>query len=225
MTCLERTSFSAIGLAVSLAGLLSGPAPLIARANTEPFRGDYTTPELVVRVYGFPARSTWTLQSAETEAARVLRSVSINPRWADCAAHVPSELCAVRTSPTDLIIRFLAKPLPQVSTSALGIAGSSDGSSVAFMFYDRIVAMRSYTRMMSVIVGRVTAHEITHLLLPNQHHSQLGLMRGQWTADDFRFTASTSLGLSTRSMLLMQKEALRRAMLRSAMLRVDIATK
>jgi hypothetical protein len=121
---------------------------------------------------------------------------------------------------TDLIIRFLAKSLPQASPSALGIAGSSDGSSVAFIFYDRIVAIRSHTRVLPVILGRVMAHEITHLLLPDEHHSQLGLMRAQWSAEDLRITTSTSLGLPGRSVLLMQREALRRAMLR-----VDIATK
>ncbi len=198
-----------MALALSLAGLLC--EPLRARANTQPCRANHTSPDVIVRVYGVPALSSWMLRSAETEATRVLRSTCINFHWQDCGAHVPSEPCGVPAPPTELIIRFLGKSLEQAGTSALGIAGLADGSSVAFIFYDRIVATRSHTRVIPVVLGRVMAHEITHLLLPEEHHSQLGLMRGQWSAEDLRITSSTSFALPGRSVLLMQKEATRRA--------------
>lgn len=214
MTRLGTTKFSAIALAVSLARLLSEPAPLIARGTMKASPADRSTPEIFVRVYSFPELSPWILQETKTEAVNILRSASIGLRWVDCTSHVPSASCTGTVSAADLIVRFLAKALPQADPSALGIAGSSDGSRVAFIFYDRIAGMRSHSRLMPVMLGRVVAHEITHLLLPEEGHTRLGLMRGQWTNEDLRITSSTSLGLPARSVLLMQKEALRRATIR-----------
>lgn len=216
MTRPGTTKLSVISLAVSLAGILSEPAPLIARATTHPSPADQSTPELFVRVYSFPELSPWILQQAETEAANILRRASIGLRWVDCTSHLPSASCTAAVSPAEPIVRFLAKALPQADPSALGIAGSSGESPVAFIFYDRIAAKRSHSRLMPVMLGRVVAHEITHLLLPEEDHSRLGLMRGQWGDEDLLITSSTSLGLPVPSLLLMQKEALRRATIRSA---------
>jgi hypothetical protein len=60
------------------------------------------------------------------------------------------------------------------------------------------------------MLGRVLAHEITHLLLPQEDHAELGLMRGHWSAEDLQGTNTACLGLSVRSIQLMQGEALRR---------------
>jgi hypothetical protein len=57
------------------------------------------------------------------------------------------------------------------------------------------------------------AHEITHLLLGSQDHSELGLMRGQWSADDLRTVSSAWLGLPVRSSQFMQKEAFQRVLI------------
>jgi hypothetical protein len=76
---------------------------------------------------------------------------------------------------------------------------------MAFIFYDRVLAWRTQTRLLPVMLGRVLAHEITHLLLPHEMHSEFGLMRGQWTMDDLEIS-SASVGLSTRSVQLMQRE-------------------
>jgi hypothetical protein len=54
------------------------------------------------------------------------------------------------------------------------------------------------------------AHEIAHVLLPHHKHSDLGLTRGQWSADDLTMTSAACLGLSAQSVQFMQKEALRR---------------
>jgi hypothetical protein len=107
-----------------------------------------------------------------------------------------------------LIVRPIPKALSQASASALGITDSTDACAAAFVFYDRVLALRtSTTRLLPVILGRVIAHELTHLLLPEEDHSELGLMRGQWTADDLRTTSLAFLGLSRRSVELMETSA------------------
>ena len=43
------------------------------------------------------------------------------------------------------------------------------------------------------------AHEIVHLLLGAESHSDLGLMRGQWSAEDLRMPSGACLGLSAHA--------------------------
>jgi hypothetical protein len=138
--------------------------------------------------------------------------VGVELTWVNCTSQVLSAVCISSHSPADLIVRFLARALPRASTTALGIADSSDDYAAGFIFYDRVLALRTHTRPLAPMLGRVMAHEITHLLLPQQHHSELGLMRGQWSADDLRITSSACLGSSITSIRLMQKEALRRVL-------------
>jgi len=206
----EKVSSVSLTLWISLAGFLTIPASCIARAASGSSAGHQPAAKLNVRVYGFQGLSAWTLQGAETEAARVLRPVNIELTWVDCDAHVPAASCVSPQGSDDLIVRFVAKALPVASDHALGITGSSGDAAVAFIFYDRVAAFRTHTRNLPAMLGRVVAHEITHLLLPQQGHSGMGLMRGEWAADDLQIASTKCLGLSATSVQFMQKEALRR---------------
>ncbi|HEY7303102.1 MAG TPA: hypothetical protein VH601_03235 [Bryobacteraceae bacterium] len=186
------------------------PAPLVARTPADSSLADDSVPELTVRVYSFPALSAWALQGAETEAARMLHPVDIELIWVTCTSRSPSPSCDSSRTSADLIVRIVAKALPQAGEHALGIAGSSDDYGIAFIFYDRVASLRTHTRLLPVMLGRVMAHEIAHLLLPEQSHAGAGLMRGQWAADDLQMTSMNNLGLSAESVQFMQKEALRR---------------
>jgi hypothetical protein len=172
--------------------------------------GYKSTPQLNVRVYSFAGLGPGLVQAAEVEATRLLRDVPLNLDWVNCTSRAVSPACMTDPLPTDLVVRVLAKALPQSSASALGIAGTNGGEAAAFIFYDRMVSLRTQARSLPSIVGRVLAHEITHLLLPRESHSELGLMRGHWTADDLRTISSGCTGLSATSAKLMQNEALRR---------------
>lgn len=169
-----------------------------------------STPKLDVLVYSFPGISPWVLQEAEKEAARLLRPVARELQWTDCSVHAIDPGCASPRIRSDLIVRFIPRALPQATTGALGIAGPSGGYATAFIFYDRVVALRTQGRPMPVMLGRVLAHEIVHLLLPSESHSEVGLMRGQWSADDLRVASSACLDLPARFIPLMQREAARR---------------
>jgi hypothetical protein len=200
---------SAITLVLSLTGFLVEPTLLIAGDSTRFWLPDQLG-GLTIRVYGFPGLSPWVLKGAETEAARMLQSAAIQLNWMDCTSLAVSASCLSPRQSTDLTIRFLSKALPRATVSTLGTAASSGDAAVAFIFYDRVMAMRTHTRLLPAILGRVMAHEITHLLLPQEDHSEIGLMRAQWAADDLRLTSSACLGLSMKSVQLMQREVLRR---------------
>lgn len=206
----EKVSPVSLTLWIVFAGFLGVPSSGSARAAYSVSADHHPAAKLNVRVYGFHGLSAWTLQGAETEAGRVLRPVNIELTWVDCDSRVPASSCASVRGSDDLVVRFVAKALPVASDHALGITGSSGDAAVAFIFYDRVAALRTHTRTLPAMLGRVMAHEITHLLLPQQGHSGMGLMRGEWAADDLQIASTKCLGLSAKSVQFMQKEALRR---------------
>lgn len=186
---------------------------LTARGDTQALLALQSTPTLQVFIYSFPGLSPGVLQGAETEATRLLRAVPIDWQWVNCTVREIPPSCESRRAPTDLIIRLVRRALPQASARALGIAGSSPEYATAFLFYDRVLALRTQTCWLPAMLGRVLAHEITHLLLTQEEHAGFGLMRGQWSAEDLQQTSAAYLGLSARSIQLMHDEALRRVRL------------
>lgn len=159
---------------------------------------------------GFPRLSASVLHGAESEAARMLRPAQIELQWIDCNSRTVPASRWSPPLPTDLIVRFLPKALPQATARAVGVAESSADYAAAFIFYDRVLALRTHTRPLPTMLGRVLAHEIAHLLLPGENHSTFGLMRGEWSIDDLHITSSACLGLSARSVQFMHREVLRR---------------
>jgi len=210
MTCrVKIVSFGAFALQL-LTFIASGPSARGAKVCTGPSFGDKSTPQLNVRVYSFAGLSPELLSHAESEAVRVLQGVPVELNWIDCASQALSAVCMSEILPTDLVVRVIRKALPKASEKALGISGPNGGQATAFLFYDRMFALRTHARPLRAIVGRVLAHEISHLLRPDEGHSEVGLMRGQWTADDMRLVSSGYMGLPAASVRLMQREALRR---------------
>jgi hypothetical protein len=183
---------------------------LTAPGNAQSRLAPQSTPKLRVFVSTFPRLSASILQGAESEAARMLRPAQIELQWIDCNSRTVPTSCQLPPLPTDLIVRFLPMALPQASARAIGVAESSADYATAFIFYDRVLALRTHTRPLPAMLGRVLAHEITHLLLPHENHSAFGLMRGEWSIDDLKFTSSACLGLSARSAQFMHREVLRR---------------
>src|SRR4051812_11575667 len=131
---------------------------LNALGNAQSLLALQSTPTLRVFVYSFPGLSPGVLQGAEGEAARVLRPVPIQWSWIDCTGRVMPDLCQSPQLSTDLVIRLTRKALPQVSARTLGIAGSSAECATAFLFYDRVLALRTQTRFLPAMLGRVLAH-------------------------------------------------------------------
>lgn len=185
---------------------------LAATANGASSGSLHFTPEISVSVYSFPGFSSWALETAEAEAALILQPTAIKLNWIDCASAAAAARCLSPHAGTDFIVRVVPKALPIASSKALGIAGSSTGYSTAFIFFDRVLAVRKPPTSPAVVLGRVLAHEIVHLLLPHEPHADDGLMRGMWSEDDLRFASAACFGVPARSIRLIRREALRRAL-------------
>ena len=76
-------------------------------------------------------------------------------------------------------------PRPEVLGFATGRRGRA--GKIAYIFVHRVNDLAARYRLdPSVILGAVMAHELGHLLLPFESHSQAGLMRPLLDAADFR---------------------------------------
>lgn len=177
-------------------------------APNPPSSVQQSTPTINVLVYSFQGLPPWVLDGAKTEAARIFRQAAIQINWLDCNSERPSAARALPGGAAVLVIRFVPHALPPASRTALAMAfPSPESDGIAFVFYDRVIALQTSTSLLQTMLGRVVAHEITHLLLPGKDHSHSGLMRGHWTQDDLRFTSRTSETLSSDLVALLHKRA------------------
>ena len=197
---------------LAVASLL-GLGGRIAKAAAGPLLDRPPVPELNVRLYSFHRLHPLERMGAELIAAQVLRPARIKLNWIDCTAQVFPAACLATPLPNDLVVRFLAKAPPGAKREVLATTTYYSDHGAALIFYDRVVAMRGQNRFVMTILGRVIAHELIHLLLPRQGHSDVGLMRKQWGQRDLEFTAGPRLALSSRTAELVRQAVLRRALI------------
>jgi hypothetical protein len=143
--------------------------------------------------------------------ATILRDAGIDIVWMDCndreTAHKQpmSDWCSLPPGPDEVIVRFVSAPSSNRPGSRS--AGDSLGDayvdiiaasgSLATVYVDRVAAMSRASGIdAGTLLGRVTAHEIGHLLLGTATHRSSGLMRAEWSttllqrrmANDWRFS-------------------------------------
>lgn len=210
MTLRAEAAFSFLFATLCLTALPIQAQSFVTGRQTTISQDDRDSPRLTIRVYRIASLSSWTLTSAEAEAARTLRSTHLRLTWINCPSAANSGSCSIPEGPTDLILRVLATALPQAPADVLGTMAMSPYGNCAFVFYDRIVACRTYRAWTYQVLGRAMAHEMVHLLLPGSGHSASGLMRATWSTEDLQVGNHSCMGLSTRSIELIREEALRK---------------
>jgi hypothetical protein len=170
-----RACAAATALAAGLFGSLptASADPLEPLTIVLPLVDHAQTPELI-------------LSRAKIETARIYRSLGINVVWSnssESSVH-PQILVNIVPKPTGAT---LAVPNGLAAKSAdsrvLGVApGHIDRRDLmAWAFYERILDTTTLLGLdPGLLLGHVIAHEMGHLLLPYDSHSQTGLMRADW---------------------------------------------
>ena len=73
------------------------------------------------------------------------------------------------------------------SVLALTNTGRGGRGILAYVFWRRVErASQRFTAAEHNLLGVVIAHELGHMLLPNQSHAKRGLMQDAWNSDHFR---------------------------------------
>ncbi|HET9359252.1 MAG TPA: hypothetical protein VFO58_05855 [Vicinamibacterales bacterium] len=156
---------------------------------------------ITVRVYRTAALSSALEQRALAEAKALLGTAGVDVSWRRCAGG-QAAACPPTLGPSELLVRMIRTSASWEGVSAtLGEAHvdhQTGGGVLATVHVDRVVRLASEAGTdPGVLLGRVTAHELGHLLM-GEGHSFIGLMRAGWTLAeirqnrdfDWRFTAA-----------------------------------
>jgi len=191
---------------------------------------------ITVRVHDYARVSRATLQGAELNAAKILRKAGIETVWLDCpleAAGAAAPLaCRQAVGPAEIVLRILPRFAPghglhrEVTLGFSLVPPGNEWGTYASVFFDRVETLaEGGVASPSEILGHATAHEIGHLLLRNNQHSTVGVMRGRWNQEDLRRASQGSLLFTAQQSELIRAEVSTRNRMQKADAFPEIASR
>ena len=161
---------------------------------------------LVVRVhdaYGVPGDY---LARAQATVEQIMSRAGVVLAWPACP-------CLSPVTTGELVVRITAAS----SASAPGSLGFSfvdieqQAGTLATVFADRVQSLAAFAGVdEGELLGRVIAHEISHLLIGTRDHEPRGLMRGEWRASELARQRPSDWRLSHADGLTIRKAIKRR---------------
>jgi hypothetical protein len=145
---------------------------------------------LSVRIYDSAGVLAGNRARAFKRAGDILARADLSIDWRDCPAGgvLARGACAAAPGSGELVVRLVRSPKDDPNPRALGnalIDTATGSGTLATVFVDRVTAISQQGRLDTwSTVGGVMAHEIGHLLLGSNSHSDTGLMREIWSLKD-----------------------------------------
>jgi hypothetical protein len=132
---------------------------------------------------------------------------------------VGDELCRLSLGPADLQVRILDREMAQrVLASRLSMGHAmlvGEFPSIAAVFYHRAVELEAanFARR-AEFLGAMMAHEIGHLLLAENSHSEQGILLARWRDQDLKLIAQGRLWFTSAEVARIGDNSSRRQCLR-----------
>src|SRR5262249_13603623 len=189
--------------------LALGGAGSNTRGEENSLGGQSSSLRITVQVHDYARVPPTMLEGAERQVAAIFQEAGIRITWAGGAAG--GEQSSNRNEPqpaervADIFVGIITSPM----ASKLAFPGETLGFSLpcapdkraclAYVCYQRIekLACRSRATLPRVLACAVV-HEIGHLLLGVNSHSERGIMRAEWCAADFEPQAAAKLLFTPR---------------------------
>ncbi|MGA9811808.1 MAG: hypothetical protein WBQ64_03465 [Terriglobales bacterium] len=173
------------GVLTGLVGIvgMALPAPTFARENEQP--------TVTVLVANYSQASPAILAAAEREAGRILGRAGLRASWLECSVRpstvTPQDPCRKAPQASDIRMRILPAPvLDKFQDSVFGFAVHPVLASVYYQFALRRARNDDAEFELPIILGCVMAHELGHLLLGSNSHSDKGIMQPRWDVNQVR---------------------------------------
>ena len=154
---------------------------------------------LIVRLYNTAGIPPDELAVARGAADAILRDTGLDVRFRQCSGATDS--CDQPLAHSEVVVRIIDAPSfnATLEPDAFGltyIIKSTNRGWLATLFADRVGGAATRVGVEpGMLLGRVMAHEIGHLLLGIDYHRSSGVMRAQWSdetlnhsGDDWRFS-------------------------------------
>ena len=158
-----------------------------------PLRAENARPREVVvtvAVHNHAGVSWNTLAQAERTASSIFKQAGVDVDWANC--DLPAEAgqivssCHVTEFPKHLQLAIARRP-KNLTESVLGVSFLGEDGSGCYcdVFFERVEELHErFNVNVGSLLGDVIAHEIAHLLLGTNAHSDSGIMRPHWSEQD-----------------------------------------
>jgi len=198
---------------VALLGLV-GIAGLAFPGMAFPAEND-ASPTITVQIYNYSLASPTVLvvlAGAEREAGRILRMAGLRAVWLECPVGPftpgPQGHCEKAPEATDLRLRVLGAPLTnKFQDTVFGFAVHPVLASVYYEYAARRAKSDDADFEAPIILGCAIAHELGHLLLGTNSHSDAGIMQPRWESNQFRQLMIGNLVFTTEQSKLMREQA------------------
>jgi hypothetical protein len=179
------------------------------------FAGEDERPTITVMVANYSQASPAILAAAEREAGRILGQAGLRVSWLGCSVGpslAPQDICRRTPQATEIRLRVLPAPvLDKFEDSVFGFAIHPVLASVYYEFALRRARRDDADFELPVILGCVMAHELGHLLLGSNSHSDRGIMLSRWEVNQVRQLMMGALLFTPEQSKLMRLEAQVRA--------------
>jgi hypothetical protein len=176
----------------------------------------------VILVHDLAAVHPEVLKQAESEVTRIFSLANVRIEWLHCSTHVgeSGELSSCPAHPAGTIILRIVPAIPDsLGASALGYALTPgvDGlyATISFPRVQVCVAHQTASAAgLPQVLGHAMAHEIGHILLGTNSHSDAGLMQQNWNARALNDASKGCLNFSREEVKRIQDGVVLRAGLR-----------
>ena len=177
-------------------------------------KGSPPPAELTISVYNDANVPANAMASAEATAARIFRSARLKIHWALCTSSAnftpDTAACEEVAFPSHLHVRILSRSRNLTgSTFGLSYLSAAGIGCYADIFFVPISELHARSgQEVGPILGHVLAHEVAHLLLGTNSHSDAGIMRAQWQRKELLWVDKSELLFTQEQSQVMRRRLL-----------------
>ena len=162
---------------------------------------------ITVRVYDMYGLSADERAKALELAGKTLAEANVTANWIDCARDehgVAPPRCLATLEQGEIVLRIMDRTTRGDHILGTAIVQEGGPNVVASVYAASAEARSAKSGVpIATLLGRVTAHEIGHLLLGTNSHTLAGIMRAKWNlkvsyAVDWQFTSADAAKIRSR---------------------------
>jgi hypothetical protein len=181
---------------------------------------------ITLRVYDYVHVDRRILLAAETEVREILAGAAVSSRWIDCPTshEVVNDFPDCQAPPqfNDYVLSIVSGTMAahlQSSEDTMGAADESiNGSRRAAIFFSRIRSNAGGDAAPTqILLGRVMAHEIGHMLLGPNAHSRTGIMQAAWSLRELSMESRHEMVFTAEQSQIIEKRLAAQLLLQQAL--------